>query len=86
MKGTNSLTLSFSFPIMTGMHRLYRRQSYRCSPSSLTLFFSFPIMTGMQTDAAQVPAALKAWEKLGVTVFALGIGKNIKDAGKSRLN
>jgi len=36
---------------------------------------------GAAADAAQVPAALKAWEKNGVTVFALGIGKTIKAAG-----
>ena len=38
---------------------------------------------GKANDAAKIPAALKAWGNKGVTVFALGIGKNIKDAGKS---
>jgi len=36
---------------------------------------------GKATDAAKIPAALKAWGNKGVTVFAMGIGKNIKDAG-----
>ena len=38
---------------------------------------------GAANDAAKVPAASKAWQEKGVTVFALGIGKGIDGAGKS---
>ena len=36
---------------------------------------------GKAHDSGSVPAAQKAWEKFGVTVFAVGIGKGISNPG-----
>ena len=56
-----------------------------CPSFSYTQYLSFQVCIvftdGKAHDSGSVPAAQKAWEKFGVTVFAVGIGKGISNPG-----
>ena len=74
---------NFNSDLCTVFHHQYNFDDY-FSHSPLQHRQACIVFTdGTANDAAKVPAASKAWQEKGVTVFALGIGKGIDAAGKS---